>query len=112
MVNLLYSPPGSAFIDLFENINELVSYDLRNLWEDYLSQKVSEHWGPLSDSTGHFPDFLKSFNDRNVKRVHTKTKGKIDGPFVDESFNIGNRVILYATASVPGTPFRKAVKKQ
>jgi hypothetical protein len=85
-----YSPIGAAFIDLFENVNEVVSYELKERWENYLHQKASEYWGPLSDSKAYFSDFLKSFNDRNVARVHTKTKGRIDGPFVDNNFNLGN----------------------
>lgn len=85
-----YSPPGSAFIDLFENVNEIVPYELKDRWEEYLHQKASEYWGELSDSSAHFTDFLKSFNDRNVKRVHTKTKERIDGPFVDNNFSLGN----------------------
>ncbi|WP_421909492.1 hypothetical protein [Methanolacinia petrolearia] len=89
-VTFPYSPPGSTFIDLFENVNEIVSYDLKGRWEDYLRQQVGEQLGSLYDSSGHFLNFFRLFNDRNVRKVLTKTKEKIDGPFVDEFFNLGN----------------------
>jgi len=106
-----YSPPGSAFIDLFENVNEIVSFELKNKWEEHLRQKVSDHWGPLSDSTGHFSEFLKLFNDRNIKRVHTKTRGRIDGPFVDDNFSLGNPGDFVCDSISPRYTFPKSDKE-
>lgn len=106
-----YSPPGTAFIDLFENINEPVSYELRDSWEDFLLQRVNEQWGAPADSNGHQAYFLNLFYDRNVRKIYTETMGNIRGPFVDDEFTIGNPGDLIFNSINPRYVFPKSEKK-
>jgi hypothetical protein len=110
-VSFPYSPPGSAFIDLFENVNELVSYDLRDRWKEYRRQRVTEHWELPSDSNSHLTFFLDLFNDRNVRKVFTKTRGKIDAPSVDDRFNLVNPGDFVCDSINPRYSFPKSGKK-
>lgn len=106
-----YSPPGTAFIDLFENINEPVSYELRDSWEDFLRQQVNEQWGAPADSNGPHEYFLNLFYDRNVRKVLTKTRGETNGPSVDDRFNLVNPGEFVYNSINPRYVFPKSEKK-
>ncbi len=76
-VTLPHGPIGAAYIDLFQNFNEVISYEMKDDWKNYVS--------------GISPTFLTFWDKiygRNVRRLITKVPTGIDDPCVDTSFNL------------------------
>jgi hypothetical protein len=76
-VTFPYNPIGAAYVDLFDNINEVVSYEVKDNWEQFVRNAE-----PASVT------FWDQVNDRNIQRIVTKVPSKIDSPCVDTSFNL------------------------
>lgn len=76
-VTFPHGPIGAAYIDLFHNINEVVSYEVKDNWNNFVQEKYPA-----------FSLFWDQVNDRNVQRIVTKVPSKIDSPCVDTSFNL------------------------
>lgn len=76
-VTLPHGPIGAAYIDLFQNINEVISDEVKDNWKNYV----------LGISSS-FLSFWDLIYERNVQRVITKVPSKIESPCVDTSFNL------------------------
>ncbi|MDK2889396.1 MAG: hypothetical protein PWR21_27 [Methanoculleus sp.] len=72
-----YTPTGAAFADLFERINVPMSYQFSDSWKTYVE---SCH-----------PDFMlfwDNIHQKEVTKVITKTPACLDGPCVDEQYQL------------------------
>lgn len=99
-VTLPHGPIGAAYIDLFGNINEVVSYEVKDNWKNFV----------LDIS----PDFLELWDeiyDRNVQRIITNVPSEIDTPCVDTSFNLYHADKLVFDTINPKMEFPKSDKK-
>lgn len=85
-VTFPYNPIGAAYVELFDNINEVVSYEYKDNWKSHVQENNSAS-----------VTFWDRVNKRNVQRIITKTpsevtktSSKIDSPCVDTSLNLHN----------------------
>lgn len=71
-----HSPTGIAYIDLFQNINEVSSYETKD------TKEFLEKYGR--------PIFYNDFYDRNVQKIITKVPTDIDleTPWVDSTYTL------------------------
>lgn len=72
-----YTPTGAAFTDLFERINVPMSYQFSDSWKTYVE---SCH-----------PDFMffwDHIHQKEVTKIITKTPTCLDGPCVDEQYQL------------------------
>lgn len=76
-VTFPHGPIGAAFIDIFNNINEIISYEFKDIWKDHVINMDS-----------NFLAFWELFNSKNVQKIITKTPLDIDFPCVDDSFTL------------------------
>ncbi|WP_094228412.1 hypothetical protein [Methanolobus psychrotolerans] len=74
-VTIPYGPIGAAYIDVFESINEVISYELKDSWKNF-----------VEETHPTLMTFWDQFNDRNIQKIITKVPSKIDSPCVDTSF--------------------------
>jgi len=82
------SPIGAVHVDLFENVNELISFDLKGSWKNYVSDQMLEHWGRINPANSDVMALWNIFHNRTVKPVYTKTREKTNDASVDSSFSL------------------------
>lgn len=85
-VTFAYGPVGAAYIDAFEQVNEIISTEHREDWEEYIHKYLLD-WYPCSNIW----KFWDIFHARHVQPIITKTGGDIGIPCVD-----ANHVIHHA----------------
>jgi hypothetical protein len=105
------SPRGAAYVDLFENVNELVSYDLRDTWRETVQQKTYEHLGKINPANSNIMALWNLFHKRNVNSVYTKTPKKLDDGSVDNNFNLVHPEKFVSDHFDPEYTFPKSNKK-
>ncbi|ABE52080.1 hypothetical protein [Methanococcoides burtonii] len=99
-VTLPHGPIGATYIDLFHNINEVVSYEVKDNWKKFvlgISPTFSEFWDQI--------------NEKNVQNIITKVPSKIDFPCVDTSFNLHHAEEIVFDTINPKMTFPKSDKK-
>jgi len=117
-VTFPFSPIGAAYIDIFRNINEVVSYDLRNSWREHVldprnranSIDPSENINDLVAT----PDLTPIWNiihDRNVQTLITKCPTSIEGPYLDLINSFHNEEQLAMESITPRMILPKSDKK-
>ena len=90
-VTFPYSPVGIAYVHNFENVNELISYDLQDNWKDYVCQYEKNHWDPLQSQPDYdVSSLFNQFHARNVQQVITKTPVVLNTPCVGTDKTIYN----------------------
>lgn len=91
-ITIPYGPIGAAFIDLFSNINEVVSYELKDKWESF-----------VKTIDPAFESFWDHVNNRNIQRLITKVPVdvKVDETFIDTNLNAYNTVNLNFDSFTP-----------
>ncbi len=72
------SPISASHISLFQNVNEVISYEVKDNWKNYILGK----YGPLP--------FWDDFHSRNVQRIITRTPQVLENPCVDNIFKLHN----------------------
>jgi len=72
------SPISASHISVFQNVNEVISYEVKDNWKNYILGK----YGPLP--------FWDDFHSRNVQRIITKTPQVLENPCVDNTFKLHN----------------------
>lgn len=105
------SPRGAAYADLFENVNELVSYNLRDSWRETVYQMIYNHLGKINPANSNIMALWDLFYKRNVKSVYTKTQGILNEASVDTMFNIHHPEKMVSDHIQPGYEFPKSDKK-
>lgn len=88
-----YGAIAAAYIDLFENMNEIVSYGAENNWRSYAEDALKNHC-----ANGEFnPNedlmlFWDQMHNRNIKQVLTKVPSntKTNRTYVDTKLNVHN----------------------
>lgn len=71
------SPTTIAYISLFDDVNEVMSYEFKDVWKDYVKEKCPNCGIPFWDD----------FYNRKVKRVITKTPEVLDEPCIDNELH-------------------------
>jgi hypothetical protein len=87
-ITFAYSPHGAVFVDLFDNVNEVVSYGSHQNWKEYVSNYQRNSWINAPNGTGTLQDVMSLWEhvrDRNMKQVITKSPDALEGPYVDIS---------------------------
>ncbi|WP_292410302.1 MULTISPECIES: hypothetical protein [unclassified Methanoculleus] len=117
-VTFPYSPIGAAYIDLFGNINEVVSYDLRDTWEQHVldPKNKAESIDPAENNpdVAAAPDLAPLWDvvhDRNVRTLVTKAPKALDGPYVDTAKVFHNLEMLAVESITPRMKLPKSSKK-
>lgn len=87
-ISFSYSPIGVAFVDLFENVNEIISFNLKDSWDDFVLYRLYKDWEKENIPDSHVSAIRDRFYERNVKKVLTKTPGEHEEASVDELFVI------------------------
>ena len=83
-----YSPIGVAYVDLFEKVNEIISFDMRDSWSEFVPNQMYEQCGRTNHANSDIMELWELFHKRTVKKVFTKTPEKTDDASVDDSFNL------------------------
>ncbi|WP_292364574.1 MULTISPECIES: hypothetical protein [unclassified Methanoculleus] len=100
-ITFAYAPLRAVYVDLFENINEVISYDARENWKEYVSDFFKQLWSRRRHGIGPSQDlmaFWDRVHDRNVQTILTKTPAVLDGPCV------GTDKILYHADQIAAEP--------
>jgi hypothetical protein len=104
-----YSPIGAAFVDLFENVNELISYNLKDSWTEFVFSQMHNDWRQGNHTNSNFSELIDHFYKRNVNKVLTKTPGKTDVlSSVDNSFVIHHPEQFVSNIVNPENTFPKS----
>ena len=85
-ITMPYSPFGAAYVDLFQNVNEVISFDVRHDWRSHVSDSYSKLWNRSKHGIGRNQDLMAFWDlvhERNNKILLTKTPTVVDGPCVD-----------------------------
>ena len=90
-ITLGKSPADIAYLQLFENINEVISSEHLGSWDDYILKYYENNWIP-EDGKGECrpSDFRDYFLDRNVQRVVIGAMEKLGSPFLDSGGYVHN----------------------
>jgi hypothetical protein len=99
-VTLPHGPIGAAYIDLFNNINEVISYEAKDDWKNF-----------VLDISPTYSAFWDQINEENVQRIITKVPSKIDSPCVDTSFNLHHAEEIVFDTINPKMALPKSDKK-
>jgi hypothetical protein len=117
-VTFPYSPVGAAYLDLFKNINEVVSYPLKDIWKQTVldprnraaSIDPSENIPDLAST----PDLTPMWNivhNRNVQTLITQCPSPVPGPYFDTAKTLHNVDKLAVESITPRMTLPKSEKK-
>ena len=117
-VTFPYSPVGAAYLDLFKNINEVVSYPLKDTWKQTVldprnraaSIDPSENIRDLAAT----PDITPMWNivhNRNVQTLITQCPSPMAGPYFDTAKTLHNTDKLAVESITPRMTLPKSDKK-
>jgi hypothetical protein len=103
-----YSPIGAAYIDLFDNINDVVSNDHRDTWKQFVldpknkaaSIDPSEHISDLS-TTPDLTSMWDIVHNRHVQILITKCSKPVDDPYLDNTKRLHNLEKLAVESITP-----------
>jgi hypothetical protein len=117
-VTFPFFPVGAAYIDLFKNINEVVSYDLRDTWKQHVLDPANR--AGSVDPSENIPDLEATpdlipmwdiVHKRNVTTMVTKCPSPLNGPYLDTSKMIHNTDKLAVESITPRMNLPKSDKK-
>jgi len=112
-ISYSFSPVGIPFITLFDQVNEVISYGLADIWQKNAETRCRKSW------ERHFPgipvpaDLLSLWelvHQRNMQQVLTKTDGP-EGPSVDRNMVLHNPEQFAVEQARPGMIFPVGKKK-
>jgi hypothetical protein len=90
-ITLSNSPVDIAYLSLFDNINEVISSEYLDSWEDYVLKYFEDNWiHESSNGECKSSDFWDYIHDRNVQKVIIGTMGESICPFMDSGGYIHN----------------------
>ncbi|MBC7085459.1 MAG: hypothetical protein H5T43_03725 [Methanomethylovorans sp.] len=95
-----HCPIGAAYIDLFDNINEVVSYELKDDWKNF-----------VLGISPFFSAFWDKFYERNIQRIVTKAPSNLISPSVDTFFNLHHPEEMVFDIINPTMSFQKSDRK-
>lgn len=111
-ITFSYSLLGIAYVDLFENVNEIISYDLKNEWKKAFFEYARRRY-LWNDKDEALSDFWNMFHRRNVREIYTKSPVELEGPYVNDNFELRNPEEFVYDEIRPGYKFpsdsRKAI---
>lgn len=117
-VTFPFSPIGAAYIDLFKNINEVVSYDLRNSWKQTVLDPKNR--AASIDPSENIPDLTATpditpmwdiVHNRNVQILVTQCPVPVEGPYFDTVKTLHNIDKLAVESITPRMTLPKSDKK-
>lgn len=112
-ITFAYSPHGAVFVDLFDNINEVISYDSHQNWKEYVSDYLRNAWINTPSGMGTSQDVMALWDhvrDRNIKRVIIKSPETLEGPYVDTARILHNADEFVKETIDPKTKLPRSAK--
>lgn len=106
-----YTPLGAVYLDLFKNFNEVISYDARDHWKDYVYSYYQRLWGKVPGGIGPNQDLMELWDlirGRPIQPVITKTPVALDGPCVDKDCHLHRDDGLFVDEIHPKMSFPKS----
>lgn len=88
-----YFPIGAAYADVFSNINEVVSHEVKEKWRDFVADYSRHFWKTICTSHLSINDLMVLWDivrDRNLQTIITKTPTTLKGPNVDREKQLNN----------------------
>ena len=85
-ITMPYSPFGAVYVDLFKSINEVISYDARDHWKEYVDSYYQQFWTKVRSGLGPNQNLMELWEftrNRHIQPVITKTPDILEGPCVD-----------------------------
>lgn len=82
-VSFAYGPMGAAYLELFRCFNEVVSYNAKQDWKNYVQKYLLAHY-----QNSDMLIFWDEIHDRDVQEITTKSPVCQQGPCVDKKYNI------------------------
>jgi hypothetical protein len=113
-ITTAYSPLGAVYIDLFKNINEVISYEAQDHWREHVQLYYQRLWTKVRSGIGPKQDLMELWEfsrNRHIQPVITKTPGVLDGPCVDSGKHLHHEDKLAVERIRPGMSFPKSDKK-
>jgi hypothetical protein len=99
-VTLPHGPIGAAYIDIFQNINEVIPFELKDDWKNFVFC-ISPTFASLWDKV----------YSRNIQQIITKVPSKINSPCVDTNFKLHHAEKLVFDLIDPKMSFTTSKKK-
>ncbi|MDP2842542.1 MAG: hypothetical protein Q8O06_02725 [Acetobacterium sp.] len=106
-LSMAFSPIGSAYLDIFQNYNEVISYELRDQWNDYVPKYLISNY--LDSTATNF--WEKAHHNKKVQNVFTKVPVALDEPCVDRNFIIHHPEKFVFDSFEPKMTFPQSNKK-
>ncbi|OPY35498.1 MAG: hypothetical protein A4E35_02323 [Methanoregula sp. PtaU1.Bin051] len=113
-LTMAYSPFGATYVDLFENVNEVISYEAKEHWKDYVSCYYRQLWAKVRSGIGPSQDLMGLWDhvrNRNIQPVYTKNPEALDQPCVDINKQLHHERDLAVEKIQPKMSFPKSDKK-
>ena len=113
-ISMPYSPFGAAYVDIFDKVNEVVSFEVKDCWKDYVKETYSQMWNMSRHGTGRVQDlmaFWDLIHDRKNQILLTKTPYVVEGPCVDRNFALHHIDELVFNSIQPRMKFPRGKKK-
>jgi len=105
-VSMPFSPIGSAFLDLFQAYNEIISEEVRNNWDNYVRNYLHTYY-----LDPHIETFYENAHKKKFQEVITKVKKPLDVPCVDTNFILHHPERLLSDSFEPKMVLPKSDKK-
>jgi len=85
-ITMPYSPFGAVYVDLFKNVNEIISYEAKDRWKEYVYSYYQRLWTKNRSGIGPNQSLMELWEftrNRYIQTVITKTPSILEGPCVD-----------------------------
>jgi len=105
-VSMPFSPIGSAYLNLFQTYNEVISADVKNSWDEYVRNYLLTYYQD--------PNIVTFFEKAHEKRFHeviTKVQDPLDTPCVDTGFVLHHPEELVSDSFEPKMVLPRSEKK-
>jgi hypothetical protein len=112
-ITIPYSPFGAVYVDLFNRINEVISYDARDNWKQNVYSYYQDLWSKIRSGLGPKQDLMELWDfvrNRQIRTVITKTPKILEGPCVGRDLELHNMDALAVENFQPKMTLPKSSK--
>ncbi|WP_319579840.1 hypothetical protein [uncultured Methanospirillum sp.] len=110
-VTLPYSPIGAAYLDLFQSINEVIPYDLKDSWKEHILDPQNSFESLEIPFSGDISPMWDIIHNRTVQTIISKSPIPLNGPYLDTTPALINPDLILKEQVTPRMQFPHSEKK-
>ncbi|WP_319579944.1 hypothetical protein [uncultured Methanospirillum sp.] len=110
-ITLPYSPMGAAYLDLFQQINEVVPYDLKDFWKEHILDPANSYESLEMEFYGDLSGMWDIVHNRTVQTIISKAPEPMNGPYLDKTPSLYNIDSILKDSVLPKMQLPKSEKK-